>query len=243
MCLIVIAHRVHPEFPLIVAANRDEFHARPALPAHFWPDRPHLLAGKDLQGGGTWLGVSRVGRFAALTNHRDMRRAPIKGPTRGALVLDALEREAPLPDTSVFEGFNLIHGPFGALRYHSNVSGADAPLPLGFHGISNQFLDTPWPKVVSARRQLQDLVERGVVSTEALFDLLLDGKTPADADLPDTGIGLEWERVLGSVFIRTPTYGTRCSTVVLVDRSGLVRFEERTYVPGPATVVEFSFQQ
>jgi uncharacterized protein with NRDE domain len=172
-----------------------------------------------------------------------MRRAPIKGPTRGALVLDALEREAPLPDTSVFEGFNLIHGPFGALRYHSNVSGADAPLPLGFHGISNQFLDTPWPKVVSARRQLQDLVERGVVSTEALFDLLLVGKTPADADLPDTGIGLEWERVLGSVFIRTPTYGTRCSTVVLVDRSGLVRFEERTYVPGPATVVEFSFQQ
>lgn len=234
MCLIVLAYRVHPRYPLIVAANRDEFRMRPAAPAHFWNEAPHLLAGRDLQAGGTWLGITRTGRFAALTNHRDLRRAPTNGPTRGGLVRQALQGGIDPSTTSVFEGFNLLHGPFDALRYHTNITGADEALAPGIHGLSNALLNTPWPKVERAKAALEQALAQGP-RPQALFDLLADATVAADARLPDTGLTLEQERAVSSIFIPGERYGTRCSTVVLVDADGLVHFEERTH-PGREAV-------
>lgn len=241
MCLIVLAYKHHPDFPLIVAANRDEFFSRPARQAEFWSDLPHLLAGKDLLGGGTWLGITRAGRFAALTNYRDLRRSKVVGPSRGALVLEALDHSPDLSNTARFEGFNLLHGTVGALRYHSNISMDDELLSPGIHGISNHLLDTPWPKVVSAEHHFRKAVESGQPTTDVLFDLLRNGEVARDPDLPDTGLSLERERQLSSVFIRGDDYGTRCSTVVLVRSDGQVLFEERTYHPEGLDARQFQF--
>ena len=242
MCLIAFSYKAHPRYPLIIAANRDEFHARPALPAQFWTDRPDILAGKDLQAGGTWLGISRSGRFAALTNHRDLRNPPKKGPSRGALVVRSLVSEEQVPDTSAFDGFNLIRGPIEALRYHSNVPGVDIPMPVGIHGISNHFLDTPWPKVVHARAAMEKALSASEPAIEDLFVLLADPSVAPDERLPDTGIGPEWERILSPAFIVAENYGTRCSTVIMVDHHGNVRFEERTHVPSGIPSVNFEFR-
>jgi len=240
--LILLAYKVHPNFPLIVAANRDEFHERPTSSAGFWPEYPDLLAGKDLKGKGTWLGITRAGRFAALTNHRDMSRPAVQGPSRGLLVRDVLLEDRAMSGTDVMEGFNLIYGPIDALRYHSNVSHVDQVLPVGFHGISNHFLDTPWPKVVSAGRRFERALNRPQPDPEDLFELLKDRIVAVDEQLPETGVGLKWERALSSAFIAAEDYGTRCSTVLMVDHSGRVFFEERTYAPDPLSPVLFNFQ-
>ncbi len=234
MCLIALAYRVHPQYPLVLAANRDEFRARPAAPAHFWPDAPHVLAGRDLQAGGTWLGITRAGRFAALTNHRDLRRAPTNGPSRGALVRAALEQGIEPQDTGAYEGFNLLYGTLEALRYHSNINAVDEVLAPGVHGLSNALLNTPWPKVQRATARLRTLVgaESSRPDVEALFELLADEERAADAELPDTGLPLELERAVSSIFIPGERYGTRCSTVLLVGSDGRVHFEERTFPSG-----------
>lgn len=241
MCLIVLAYKHHPDFPLIVAANRDEFHARPTQQAEFWPEVPDVLAGRDLQAGGTWLGMTRSGRFAALTNYRDLRRQSVSGPSRGGLVLEALGRSPDLSKSNRYDGFNLIHGPHKALRYHSNVSQADILMPAGIHAISNHFLDTPWPKVVHARRRFELALALGVGTFEPLFDLLRDTTTAADEELPDTGLPIERERQLSSIFIQSDGYGTRCSTVITVRSDGQVRFEERTYHPEGLMARSFVF--
>lgn len=241
MCLIVLAYKTHPDFPLIVVANRDEFHSRPARQAQFWEDRPALLAGKDLQGSGTWLGITRTGRFAALTNHRDMRRTLTVGPSRGSLVLEALDRTPDIADSGRYEGFNLIHGTIGSLRYHSNISQVDHELPVGIHGLSNHLLDTPWPKVVNARGSFRKQVQRGLPDVDALFGLLLDGTMAPDDALPDTGLDRDRERQLSSVFIQGEHYGTRCSTLVMVRSDGLVYFEERTHHPQGLLAPKFEF--
>lgn len=227
MCLIAVAYRVHPRYPLIVAANRDEFLDREADAAHYWPDEPTILAGRDRRALGTWMGITTNGRFAALTNYRDLRRAPVNGPSRGLLVRDALRSE-PGPDAEPRDGYNLLHGPVNALRYRSNVSGADESLSVGVHGLSNALLNTPWPKVRRAVTGLQRIVDQAEPDVEALFAMLADGAPARDEVLPDTGLDRERERALSSIRIDMPGYGTRCSTVVLVDRDGLVRFEERT---------------
>jgi uncharacterized protein with NRDE domain len=232
VCLIVLAYKVHPEFPLILAANRDEFLERPSEKAHFWPDAPHILAGRDLRAGGTWLGITRSGRFAALTNHRDLRRtAVVNGPSRGQLVRLALEDELAGLDTSVYEGFNLLHGPADGLMYHSNVHGLDHLLVPGVHGLSNHLLNTPWPKVQRAKRRLTELVQARKMDPQDLFHMMGDTTPAEDDDLPDTGVGASWERVLSSMHIVAAGYGTRCSTVLLVDRQGTVHFEERGFSP------------
>lgn len=241
MCLIVLAYKAHPNFPLIVAANRDEFHARPARQAQFWEDHPDLLAGKDLQGHGTWLGITRAGRFAALTNHRDMRRPTIHGPSRGSLVLEALDHTPDLSATGRYEGFNLLHGTIGSLRYHSNIARIDQQLARGIHGISNHLLDTPWPKVVNTEKRFLPLIQSDKPSVEALFGLLLDGNTVPDEQLPDTGLDRDRERQLSSVFIQGENYGTRCSTVIMVRSDGLVLFEERTHYPKGLSAKKFEF--
>lgn len=238
MCLIAIAYKVHPGFPLVVAANRDEFLERDADPARFWVDHPVILAGRDRKAMGTWMGVTRYGRFAAITNHRDLRRQPVHGPSRGLLVRDALLGD-PGPDPEPMEGYNLLYGAIGALRYRSNISGADHELEPGVHGLSNALLDTPWPKVERAKAVMAQVVGDAVPSVAPLFELLGDQQQASDAQLPDTGVGIATERVLSAIRIELPNYGTRCSTVIIVDADGRVRFEERTLRTGGVVREEF----
>ena len=233
MCLVLLAWRVHPEYPLVLAANRDEFHARAAAPAAWWDGPAGLLAGRDLGAGGTWLGVTRAGRFVALTNYRDPGRHEEAAPSRGALVPRALSRPEPLEATLAwlaheahsYNGFNLLFSDGERLGVFESVPGAGRELAPGVYGLSNHLLDTPWPKVTAAKSQLTAALTR-LPEEAPLLELLRDGRPAEDADLPRTGLSLEWERLLSSAFIHAPGYGTRCSTIVLMDRAGGVRFEE-----------------
>lgn len=238
MCLIALAYKIHPRFPLIVAANRDEFMDRPTEAAHFWKDAPDILAGRDERAGGTWMGITRKGRFAAITNYRDLRMMMTAGPSRGLLVREALEHGIDTKSTKAYAGFNLIYGSVDTLRYHNNIEGVDEELQPGIHGLSNHFLDTPWPKVVKAKQELEKaLALPDDDLPEALFRILADDATAPDASLPDTGLPIEMERAASSIFIRTPGYGTRCSTTVLVDNDRKTWFAERSF-PGGGIVLE-----
>lgn len=240
MCLIALAYKVHPSYPLIVAANRDEFLDRLAEPARFWPAEPHVLAGRDRRAGGTWLGITTSGRFAALTNYRDLSLPPVHGPSRGALVRQALDPGFVPAETTKYEGFNLLYGATDALRYHTNIGGKDEGLAPGIHGLSNHLLDTPWPKVQRAKERIAEIVKAAEPSVEAMFEMLADGGPAPDERLPDTGLDLDRERALSSICITTEGYGTRCSTVVLVANDGTITFEER--VREPRSTSRYSFR-
>jgi uncharacterized protein with NRDE domain len=240
MCLILFAWKAHAAYPLILAANRDEFYERPSAPAAFWPDTPGLLAGRDLKAGGTWLGVTRSGRLAAITNYRDPASLKQGAPSRGELVSDyLLGQESPgeylrrlAPRAGRYNGFSLLVGDRSELFYYSNRGEAVRPAP-GIHGLSNHLLDTPWPKVERGKQALERLlVGEQNPSPEALIGILASRSKPPDNWLPDTGVGLEWERILSPLFIESPTYGTRCSTALLVDRQGAVTFVERVFDGG-----------
>lgn len=248
MCLIVLAWRVHADFPLIVAANRDEFYERPSLPAHFWQDRPAILAGRDLRAGGTWLGVNRRGDIAAVTNVRDPADPGDRPASRGELPLQFLcdtpdlhnpvQRIAEQADR--YNGFNLLCGNTRQLTYLSNRSQPGlAEIDAGVHGLSNAGLNTPWPKVAEARKEMADILRHDWRAwqgrREELFDMLRDARVPPDTELPDTGVGLEMERLLGPRFIQSEHYGTRASTVVLFHRSGAIHLYERQFRRGRFT--------
>jgi uncharacterized protein with NRDE domain len=254
MCLILFAHGVAPRFPLVVVANRDEFHQRPTAPAAFWTDAPNLLAGRDLLAGGTWMGITRTGRWAALTNFRDPAPPPPGLRSRGHLVGEYLRGDgsaaayaaAVLAERDRYPGFNLVLGDGTAVRYLGNRTAAGSgtlALPPGVYGLSNHLLDTPWPKVVQGKRRLAALL-RGAeaLEEERLFEILASTDPAPDEQLPDTGVGREWERVLSSLFIVSPTYGTRASTVLLVHTSGVVTFAERSFRPGPAAGGEVRYR-
>lgn len=236
MCLIVFAWRVHRDYPLVVAANRDEFLDRPATPAHWWPDLPDVLAGRDLEAGGTWMGVARSGRFAALTNYRDPSRQRSGAPSRGALVRDALAGGADTlstlqdiaTDSSRYAGFNLLVSDGDTLGIHESTTGAVRLLEPGVYGLSNHLLDSPWPKLVRTRERLAALLAQ-LPDDDAVLALLRDPSPAPDPHLPDTGISLEWERWLSPAFIRAPGYGTRCSSLVLRHASGRMRLREWTW--------------
>lgn len=240
MCLIFLAWRKHPDYPLVVAANRDEFYTRPTAAANFWNDAPEVLAGRDLEGGGTWLGVSRGGRFAALTNHRKAGSRLRNAPTRGRLVSDYLiSRSTPgdylgsvARSGAAYNGFNLLVADRKHLHWFSNQGGEPRRLQPGVYAVSNDLLDTPWPKVVRGKSAFQNLLAHGDLDVAKFFDLLLDRQVAEDAALPDTGIGLSRERSLSPIFITAGDYGTRSSTVVLMGVDGGVEFEERTFEPG-----------
>lgn len=237
MCLILFAWKAHNRFPLIFAANRDEFYERPSAPAAFWEDAPDLLAGRDLRDGGTWFGITRTGRLAALTNYRDPSSLKTGAPSRGGLVADYL-RGGENPETYLrrientadrYNGFSLIVGDPGELFFFSNRGGRKRLQP-GVHGLSNRLLDTPWPKVERGKGALRDLLrEKNGPSPEALFAILGDRSRPPDDRLPETGVGIEWERILSPLFIESPVYGTRSSTVLRVDRNGVATFVERVF--------------
>ncbi|HEX6434163.1 MAG TPA: NRDE family protein [Gemmatimonadales bacterium] len=251
MCLLLLALDSHPHYQLIVAANRDEFYDRPTASADFWSDAPAVLGGRDLQAGGTWLGVDRRGRFAAVTNYRQGEREKPAPRSRGLLVSDYLKGdistrefiESVERDAGLYNGFNLIAGDAGGLFYYSNREGRIRRLEPGVYGLSNHLLDTPWPKVSVTKSAFGALLrERGADLTTELFALLADRQRAPEGQLPVTGISQEWERLLSSAFIASDRYGTRSSTVVLIGRDGSIRFVERTFGPGGVPGTEAPFQ-
>ena len=237
MCLVLLAWEKHPRHRLIVAANRDEFYARPTAAAGWWADHPRVLAGRDLREGGTWMGVTRDGRFAAVTNVREPEMYRVGAPSRGHLVGNFLISRAPsmgyvaglMPIAPGFNGFNLLLWDGTTLAWFSNRGPGARTLPPGVYGLSNAQLDTPWPKVVLGKDDLRRAMEGPDDELEARLFASLARRDPApDAELPRTGVGDERERALSSAFIATPEYGTRCSTVLLVGRDGEVSLTERT---------------
>lgn len=238
MCLILIAYHYQPGYPLLVAANRDEFYNRPTAPLAQWADASQILAGRDLQSGGTWFGITTTGRFAALTNYRDPSRALSNAPSRGKLVSEYLRGAEParsyldqvIEKANLYNGFNLLLGDAEGLFYYANYQNQPRALEPGLYGLSNHFLDTPWPKVERARTALrQTLRQTPNPIPEDLLELLRDQEPAPDHQLPHTGIPLEWERWLSPIFITAPGYGTRASTALCVQDCGSVRIVETTW--------------
>ncbi|MFZ4538076.1 NRDE family protein [Propionivibrio sp.] len=238
MCLILLAWQVHPEYPLVVAANRDEFFARPSAPAAFWTEAPQILAGRDLEAGGTWLGISRQQRFAALTNYREGGRQLADAPSRGALVADFLSSESD-PESylealasrgSNYNGFNLFVGDGRRLGYYSNRGPGPRWLAPGIYGLSNHLLDTAWPKLSAAKTAFASALEH-LPSSAPFFELLADQEIVPDMHLPETGVPLEWERILSAVFVNSPNYGTRASSLLTMQKTGLITLVERSFGP------------
>ncbi len=252
MCLIVFAYRFHRDYPLIIAANRDEFYDRPSAAASFWNEAPQILAGRDLKGGGTWLGLTTDGRLAAITNYRDPARLKASAPSRGLLISDYLRESGTStaylkkihPYSQDYNGFNLLIGNVVSLYHYSNVTGKTTPIAPGIHGLSNHLLDTPWPKVTRAKTLLQGLLlHQPSLDVEPILSLLADREHPPEDQLPDTGIGRDWEQMLSPLFITSPYYGTRSSTVILVDKHHRATFVEKITEAGDmqGTVHRFAF--
>ncbi|MDQ7040959.1 MAG: NRDE family protein [Rhodothermus sp.] len=240
MCLVLWAYQQHPRYRLVLATNRDEFYARPSAPAHWWPEAPDVLAGRDLEAGGTWLGISRKGRLALVTNYREPDRRATGRRSRGLLPRDFLQgNELPeaylnrvLAEGSAYNGFNLLVGDPETLAYGSNRNEGVEVLAPGLYGLSNHLLGTRWPKVSRGLERFEQILKTEAIDPEELLTLLAD-RTPAPAEaLPQTGLGYEWERRLSAIFVVTALYGTRSSTVVLWERRGPLTFVERTFGPG-----------
>ena len=236
MCLVVIAYDAHPRYPLIVAANRDEFHARPAQKLHWWPATPDIVAGRDLQAGGTWLGMHRSGRFATVTNFRDAAPAKRGLSSRGSLVSGFLESELGIAafldsiDPDDFSGFNLLAWDGRELGYLSNRGNEGGQLEPGVYGLANAHLDAPWPKVSRTKAGLEALIETDEINTSRLLKLL-DDRRRASVREVDTTTGLPFEKAhaYSAPFIVMPDYGTRCSTAVILDRAGNVQISEKRF--------------
>lgn len=237
MCLILFAYQQNTDFKLILAANRDEYFTRETATLAFWDDAPHVLAGRDLEKGGTWLGVDRSGRFAAVTNYRNANREKRNRVSRGLLVSDYLQGtdspwaflEALQKNTDRYNGFNLLVGDEYSLFYFSNREKKITQLRPGMYGLSNRLLDTPWPKVERGKRLLQTALEHNPLPTDRLLEMLSDRHIPTDDKLPDTGVGKDWERLLSPIFIASEHYGTRCSSVLLITNDNSITITERTY--------------
>lgn len=234
VCLLFCCHDAHHEYPLILLANRDEFYERPTRAARFWPGEPAVLGGRDLKRGGTWLGVTRSGRWAALTNFREPSDAVFER-SRGDIVRDYLTgmwnarsfTEHLSGIAGEFDGFNLLLGDRRESLWFSNRSEETRTLGTGVYGLSNHLLETPWPKVSAGKRMLIAQL-RGDLAPDQLFEPLAD-RTVYETGLPATGVEPEVERMLSSAFISSAYYGTRSSTLLIMDRQNRVYFEERTY--------------
>lgn len=251
MCLIIFSWKNHPKYPLILAANRDEFYNRKTRPAQFWEEKPGILAGKDLEAGGTWMGISKTGRIAMITNYRDLSNIRPDAPSRGKLVLNYLTSEEKSKEYltpfekpgNPFNGYNLIVGNPEELFYQSNYSEKGIEkIPTGVHGLSNALLNTPWPKLELGKKKLQNIIKADDIDPESLFTMMYNDHCFPDKELPDTGIGIEKEKMLSSMFIKSPNYGSRCSTVLLIDLHGNAIFVERTYNPTDFSYKEVRFQ-
>lgn len=235
MCLIVVGWRVHPKYPLVVAANRDEAHARPSTTIARWPAAPQVIGGRDLEAGGTWLGITDTGRFAAVTNVREPGQPPGRY-SRGQLTRDFLcGDQAALPylqqlTGADYAGFNLLVGDGEQLAYFSNRGGPPQTLAPGVYGLSNRLLDSPWPKLLKARERFAAALPQ-LPDEQVFVSLLADDEIVPDHELPQTGVSLEWERRLSAIFVRSENYGTRASTVVWQRADGAVQLHEQSYGP------------
>jgi len=236
MCLILFAYQQHPDYPLVVIANRDEYYARPTRSAHWWDDEPDILAGRDLTAGGTWMGVNRSGRFAAVTNVREPGGMSPGELSRGELTRNFLSSNDSAqdflhrlqPDIQSYSGFNLLLGDSSGLWFNSNRTGGISKNEAGIYGISNGRFDEAWPKLESGKQLLAEALNQTTDGGE-LLKILTDNNQASDDQLPDTGIGLEFERLLSSRFIHSPGYGTRASTLVRFSHNDRVEFIEKNF--------------
>lgn len=236
MCLILFAWKKHETYDLIVAANRDEFYNRPTEVAKIWHDHPNLIAGKDLTAGGTWMGVSKTGKFAALTNYRDPAHIDANAPSRGQLTKDYLTQdispkiylEQVASERIPYNGFNLLLGDHESLWYYNNINHSIASLQPGIYGLSNALLDDSWPKVKSGKERLEEMIDQSTLSANELLEMMHDRSIAPDNELPSTGVPLDWERALSAKFITMENYGTRCSTILL-KKAKKFKYIEKTH--------------
>jgi len=248
MCVLAFAWRAHPDWPLVLAGNRDELHARPATPLARWDEAPEVLGGRDLEGGGTWLGVSEDGRLAVVTNLRGFGPPRPGAPSRGRLARDVLVGEGPYasftaPDLDAFNPLNLIVVSQGEARFCSNRPASSIrQLPQGIYGLSNGDLDAPWPKTSRLKAKLGAWLGGADHDSAALLAALADDSRPPDAELPSTGLDMERERLVSPIFVRGDVYGTRCSSVVRVDSRGRGEILERRFGPDGRPVGETALQ-
>ena len=240
MCLILFALDAHPKYSLVLAGNRDEFYGRPTKRAHFWQDYPQILAGKDLKAGGTWMGITKSGRFSAVTNYRELPLDPNKEKSRGVLPLDYLANgynaEQYLMEKSredkLFAPYNILVGNSHELFYYSNKVDNFHKIDSGVHGLSNHLLNTDWPKVQKGKADLTTWINNSDNKVEELFEILSNKSLAEDHLLPNTGVEKDWEKKLSAMFIESPDYGTRMTTVLLVNRNGEVSYIEREFLNG-----------
>ncbi len=248
MCVILFALRQNKRYPFIVAANRDEYYNRPTIAADYWPDLPEVIAGRDKQAGGTWLGLGRRGRFAAITNHYEPGRHNPRLQSRGDLVTGFLITDESLDEYSrkldhsqeSYNGYGLIFGSFAHLRYQTNRDSQIVNITEGVHGLSNHFLNTPWPRVEKGKRKLLEITQsEDQLEVEQLFHILLesDASSADHSEKSTSDILHAIDPAQMPIFIRLKDYGTRSSSVVLVDCDGTVTFEERTFDPSSGKIL------
>ncbi len=242
MCLILFSWNHHPDFKLVLLANRDEFYNRPTMKAHFWEEDSSVFAGKDLAAGGTWMGINTRGKFAAVTNYRDFNKnkQSLQYKSRGSLVAEYLkddispgeyvQRIDSEPD--LYDGFNIILGDPDHLYYYSNIGKKIKKLSSGIYGLSNHLLDTPWPKVTKGKKLLEEAIKGNFIEDEGLLNLLDNVDIPLVELLPDTGIGIDFERKLSPLFIKMSDYGTRSSTLLKISKKKDYIFREWTFEAG-----------
>nr|WP_319216489.1 NRDE family protein [uncultured Trichococcus sp.] len=252
MCLISLQLGQHATYKLVLVANRDEQYDRPSLPAHFWPEYPDLLAGKDLTARGTWLGITKKGRIAAVTNsYLTTDQESDKKLSRGNLVMDFLTGsmgpneylEQVRQQRTDYNGFNLIVGSSDSLHHYNNILDEIRINQAGNHAVSNATLDTPWPKVTRTKAVMAELTGSATLDEEAIFRIMADRTPPPDDQLPDLALPLPILRAVSANFIRTERYGTRSTTLIIIDHSNRVTFVDRSYLPdGTSSDVRFSFQ-
>ncbi len=251
MCLILFAYECHPQYRLVIAANRDEYYLRPTAQAVYWEDKPAILAGRDLEQHGTWLGITKTGCYAAVTNYRDPSLTREDVESRGRLVSNYLCGEgSPYEYLSgvhdgedKYNGFNILAGDSKSLYYYSNVERQLKKVSPGVYGLSNHLLNTPWPKVEKGKAALTEhLKSRNAGEPAELLKILSDSANAADSVLPHTGVSMKWERLLSSIFIRGEIYGTRSSTVILVNRDNYVRFVERSFYQNSESWEEAAYE-
>ena len=244
MCLLVAAVDVHPDYRLVLAGHRDEFHARPASALAWWDEAPGILAGRDLAAGGTWLGADRRGRVSVVTNFRSPGSLRPEAPSRGLLVPRFLASDLPAAEfmtrlageAAAYSGFNLLAWDGATLAYCGGPDAGARTLPPGVYGLSNARLDTPWSKLTRVRERVSRLLEAGPLHAEPLFRTLDDRQVAPDDQLPETGLDIELERLLSAPLIVSEEYGTRCTTVVLIGRDGTMQVVERRLAPDGSTV-------
>jgi len=262
MCILFFAIKQHPKFQVIICANRDEFHQRPTQSMHWWPKNnllagdlstsnlltTNVLAGKDLLAGGTWLGLNKKGRFSALTNFRQPDLIDNNKQSRGELVLQALAHQDEemtkklARSSNDYNGFNLVFGQLNKLTCFDSISQRKQVLSSGVHSLCNGALDDIWPKMALGQAKLSDAITDHPLDIEQLFKLMKNTQQAQSEHLPKTGLPLNWEQLLSSIFIISPEYGTRTTNIITLDNEGKISVYDRRYNNQGDVVKEQSFE-